>query len=385
MKEVFYDLYGYNAEIFYFFNHLGNIGILPETLRCLSAVFNIENFAIYYVVLCAVCFYRLFSSRAGLRGSQDAEVKLPRPSDLRFAASEGNKLLGTYNTLVFIGICYAVFGLIYAALKFSINLPRPYCSLPAGSFQTILDLSHERCMSSFPSSHSGLALMLTILSWRYLSLSCRIFVVLVVLSVALSRISLAMHYPADILYSYIIVLVVLCVAKGVFKVFKPIIVSLGQAIASSRGSRETSETFGSSPKETIYKLHNTENSKELAHALASILQKGDVVTFHGDLGAGKTFIAREIIRFFCGAETHVPSPTFNILQVHKATDFSIYHYDLYRLKAKEELYELGFEEALDGNVCLVEWPEIADGMLCGNIEVHLEIDGEMRICRVLHA
>ncbi len=131
-----------------------------------------------------------------------------------------------------------------------------------------------------------------------------------------------------------------------------------------------------------FKLNNEEESGLLARKLAVSLRPGDVVTLHGDLGAGKTFFAREIIRFYCGDETVVASPTFNILQVYKAKDFFIYHYDLYRIKSVHELYELGFEEALNGNICLVEWSEVAKGILPGSIEVHLTIDGDGRACRI---
>jgi len=202
MKEIFYDWYGYNSEIFHILNHMGNIGILPETLRCLSFFFNIENFAVYYFILCLVSFCRMRTRSA-------AEVSKPM---------DNRSFCITYNRLVFVGICYAVFGLSYAALKFSINMPRPFCS--ASDFQTILDVGHERCMSSFPSSHSGLALMVTILAWEYLSKLLRIVAIILVTLIAFSRIALGMHYPADIVYSYLIVLIVLAISYVVFKLFE---------------------------------------------------------------------------------------------------------------------------------------------------------------------
>ena len=53
----------------------------------------------------------------------------------------------------------------------------------------------------------------------------------------------------------------------------------------------------------------------------------------------------------------VPSPTFTLVQVYQAQNFDIYHYDLYRLKSAEEIWELNIEEAMYANVCLIEWPE----------------------------
>lgn len=132
-----------------------------------------------------------------------------------------------------------------------------------------------------------------------------------------------------------------------------------------------------------YELRTTEDSCHLAQSLAKALQPSDIITFQGDLGCGKTFLCREIIRYFCGADTPVPSPTFNLLQVYKAKEFDIYHYDLYRLKSAEELFELGFDEALDKNVCLIEWPEIARGYLPNAIEIKLRIEDDVRICEIL--
>ena len=75
---------------------------------------------------------------------------------------------------------------------------------------------------------------------------------------------------------------------------------------------------------TLYKLQTLEDSRKLAQSLAKDLSPGDVVTFQGNLGSGKTFLSREIIRYYCGADTVVASPTFNLLQIYKAKEFDIY-------------------------------------------------------------
>ena len=77
---------------------------------------------------------------------------------------------------------------------------------------------------------------------------------------------------------------------------------------------------------------------------------------------GKSVFARAFIQALTGAE-EVPSPTFTLLQTYDAPEFEIYHYDLYRLKSPEEVFELNIEEAIYGGVCLIEWPEKMGGYL----------------------
>ncbi len=94
----------------------------------------------------------------------------------------------------------------------------------------------------------------------------------------------------------------------------------------------------------------------LGRKLGRVLRRGDVIFLQGDLGAGKTTLARGLIEEASGA-TDIPSPTYNIVQIYQAPDFDIWHLDLYRLKSPDEVFELGVEDALGAAVCLVEWPE----------------------------
>ncbi|MBR6327756.1 MAG: tRNA (adenosine(37)-N6)-threonylcarbamoyltransferase complex ATPase subunit type 1 TsaE [Alphaproteobacteria bacterium] len=97
-------------------------------------------------------------------------------------------------------------------------------------------------------------------------------------------------------------------------------------------------------------------TQHLAAQLASITQKGDTFALRATLGAGKSAFARAFIQALVSTDD-VPSPTFTLLQTYPAKDFDIYHYDLYRLKSPEEIWELDIEEALFSNVTLIEWPE----------------------------
>lgn len=122
--------------------------------------------------------------------------------------------------------------------------------------------------------------------------------------------------------------------------------------------------------------HSERASSAEARNLASKLRPGDVVAFFGDLGSGKTFFCREIIKFFCGADTEVSSPTYNILQIYGSPNFQIYHFDLYRIKNLSELEGIGFFHALESSssIILLEWPEIALKFLPKNsIRVFLKI------------
>jgi tRNA threonylcarbamoyl adenosine modification protein YjeE len=106
-----------------------------------------------------------------------------------------------------------------------------------------------------------------------------------------------------------------------------------------------------------FPLPDLDATARLGRAIAGGLGRGDAVALWGDLGAGKTTLARAILHAM-GVQEDVPSPTFTLVQSYD-TDPPIAHYDLYRLKSAREMAELGFEDALDQGAVLVEWPERA--------------------------
>jgi tRNA threonylcarbamoyladenosine biosynthesis protein TsaE len=109
----------------------------------------------------------------------------------------------------------------------------------------------------------------------------------------------------------------------------------------------------------------------LGRRLGTQLSAGDFIALTGPLGAGKTTLARGLIQSFVGEAIDVPSPTFTLVQMysqssahedegsHAGLGLDLFHFDLYRLKSADEVWELGWEDISDG-VALVEWPNKAD-------------------------
>lgn len=108
----------------------------------------------------------------------------------------------------------------------------------------------------------------------------------------------------------------------------------------------------------LFLLPNLAATDALARHMAPHLKQGDVLALKGDLGAGKTTFARALLKAL-GVTGEVPSPTFTLVQTYDLRNFTIYHYDLYRLKSEQELEELGWDDALADGVVIVEWPEHA--------------------------
>ena len=106
----------------------------------------------------------------------------------------------------------------------------------------------------------------------------------------------------------------------------------------------------------VIDLPNEKATAAFAARLAALAARGDVIALKGELGAGKTTLARAFIRARGGDET-VPSPTFTLVQVYELTGGAIWHFDLYRLRQPEEAWELGIEDAFRDGISLIEWPE----------------------------
>lgn len=133
--------------------------------------------------------------------------------------------------------------------------------------------------------------------------------------------------------------------------------------------------------EKSFHLLELEDTQNLAKTLSRSLKNGDILALDGDLGSGKTTFCRFLIQALVGKPVDVTSPTFNLVQMYDAPNFPIWHFDLYRMEDPEEIFEVGFEEALSHGLVLIEWPSRAGPYLpknCLNLSFSIEDDHSRR-------
>ena len=138
--------------------------------------------------------------------------------------------------------------------------------------------------------------------------------------------------------------------------------------------------------EEIVRLPDLEASEALGERLAAWLQRGRMITLSGDLGVGKTALARAVIGTRLRAQGRseaIPSPTFSLVQHYETGALAITHADLYRVEAAQEMRELDLEGALESGALLVEWPRYMDGLQPrARLDISLWFDGDGRMARL---
>ena len=134
-----------------------------------------------------------------------------------------------------------------------------------------------------------------------------------------------------------------------------------------------------SPDDSRIFLPDEAAAAAFAARLARALTPGMVLYLRGDLGAGKTTLVRALLKAL-GYDGRVKSPTYTLLEPYQAGGLNLRHFDLYRFQDENEWEAAGFRDEFDGcNVCLVEWPEKAQGLLpSADIELLLDILPEGR-------
>ena len=133
----------------------------------------------------------------------------------------------------------------------------------------------------------------------------------------------------------------------------------------------------------LFTTHSADETFELGRRIGETLQPGDIILLRGDLGAGKSVLARGLARGL-GIDCAMPSPTFTLMQPYEGR-IPFYHFDLYRLEDPDEFYEAGLEEYAFGNgAAVIEWPDCADLMpdTCFEVEINRGASDDERIITV---
>ena len=109
--------------------------------------------------------------------------------------------------------------------------------------------------------------------------------------------------------------------------------------------------------------HSPEETEKVGAALGAILSAGTILAYTGDLGAGKTAFTRGLAKGL-GCTDMVTSPTYTIVNEYVSGRLPLFHFDMYRLRSSDDLFDIGWEDYLDRNgICAVEWSEnVADAM-----------------------
>ena len=125
-----------------------------------------------------------------------------------------------------------------------------------------------------------------------------------------------------------------------------------------------------------YITNSPEETEALGAALGRVLTPGSVIAYRGDLGAGKTAFTRGLARGL-GYPDMVTSPTYTIVNEYLGGRLPLFHFDMYRLRSAEDLWDIGWEDYLDrGGVCAVEWSENVSAAMAGATTVTFEKLGE---------
>lgn len=128
----------------------------------------------------------------------------------------------------------------------------------------------------------------------------------------------------------------------------------------------------------VVQLLSENDTLDLGSKLIKVLTKGDVLAITGELGAGKTTLARGIIQAKKGY-IEVPSPTYTLVQTYDMENFELWHCDMYRLETPNDAYELGLFDAFEDALCVIEWPEKLGSLLPKKIyKIDLKFNNEGR-------
>lgn len=155
--------------------------------KIISYFYRIEIFAVYYFLAIIVYlnyFYKVNNSH--------------------------QVFVRTFNNFITIGISYAVTGIIFAILKYNVNFVRPLCD---HKLFTIITEDMVRCFSSFPSGHSAVATLILLSLYPILGFTSRVLLIMLSSALFIARVSLATHYPADVVYSIVMTSIIFIISR----------------------------------------------------------------------------------------------------------------------------------------------------------------------------
>src|ERR1700761_3182689 len=133
----------------------------------------------------------------------------------------------------------------------------------------------------------------------------------------------------------------------------------------------------------MFELPDADATARLGAVIAAALKPGEAVCLTGPLGAGKSTLARGLVRALTRPDEDVPSPTFTIVQFYDGLRWPLAHFDLYRLERPEEAFEIGLDEALEDGAAVIEWPERLGGRLpADRLDIDIVMRGEGRAARL---
>jgi tRNA threonylcarbamoyladenosine biosynthesis protein TsaE len=128
-----------------------------------------------------------------------------------------------------------------------------------------------------------------------------------------------------------------------------------------------------------FRLDTEAKTTRFGAAVAAALRRGEAVCLTGPLGAGKSVLARGLIRQLAPETDEAPSPTYTLVQFYKGARLSVAHFDLFRLERADEAFELGLDEALHDGAAVIEWAEKLGRHLPRNrLDIQIEIEGASR-------
>jgi tRNA threonylcarbamoyladenosine biosynthesis protein TsaE len=137
------------------------------------------------------------------------------------------------------------------------------------------------------------------------------------------------------------------------------------------------------PAEDDFSLDAEADTVRLGAAIGKALEKGEAVCLTGPLGAGKSVLARALIRARAPGERDVPSPTYTLVQFYETPGLRIGHFDLYRIADAAEAFEIGLDEALEEGAAVIEWAErLGHRLPADRLDIEIALDEGRRYARL---